>query len=184
MNEPDLLSQSQSGSVVLPFLHISRPPYADWMSFGARLAQARKRAGMTQQELGRGLSTGGEDASKSVVYGWEKDQHYPRVDQLMLICQKLGCSADFLLFGDQSQNVQLAKQAISTLSDEERLALLTAMMQPGLPDEDVARHLPPAPPTPPSDPRKKLGFPLTGDVSRLEKPTVAPRKTNTTRKSG
>lgn len=69
------------------------------MSFGARLADARKRKGLTQEGLGKGLGTDGADASKSVVYGWEKDQHYPRVDQLVLICQKLGCSADHLLFG-------------------------------------------------------------------------------------
>lgn len=72
------------------------------MTFGSRLTQARKKKGLTQEGLGKGLATAGEDASKSVVYGWEKDQHYPRVDQLKLICEKLECSADFLLFGMES----------------------------------------------------------------------------------
>lgn len=72
------------------------------MSFGKRLAEVRKGLGLTQEALGKGLATGGEDASKSVVYGWEKDQHYPRVDQLVLICEKLKCSADYLLFGKEA----------------------------------------------------------------------------------
>lgn len=94
-----LKSQDESGSIVLPTCHKGAPPYAQSMSFGERLAAARKDAGLTQQELGRGLGTDGADASKSVVYGWEKDQHHPRVDQLILICERLGVSADYLLFG-------------------------------------------------------------------------------------
>jgi transcriptional regulator with XRE-family HTH domain len=69
------------------------------MTFGARLSASRRAKGLTQEGLGKGLGTDGADASKSVVYGWEKDQHYPRVDQLVLICEKLGCGADYLLFG-------------------------------------------------------------------------------------
>jgi transcriptional regulator with XRE-family HTH domain len=72
------------------------------MTFGTRLAAARRDAGLTQQELGQGLGTDGANASKSVVYGWEKDQHAPRVDQLMMICERLSCSADYLLFGKQA----------------------------------------------------------------------------------
>lgn len=73
------------------------------MSFGARLTEARKRKGLTQSQLGEGLGTDGADCSKAVVYGWEKDQHFPRVDQLALICARLGVSADFLLFGHIAQ---------------------------------------------------------------------------------
>lgn len=74
------------------------------MTFGARLAEARKRKQLTQDGLGRGLGTDGKDASKAVVYGWEKDQHYPRVDQLVLICEKLGVSSDYLLFGTEADS--------------------------------------------------------------------------------
>lgn len=69
------------------------------MSFGTRLTEARKKKGLTQDGLGKGLGTDGKDASKAVVYGWEKDQHHPRADQLAMICQKLDVSADYLLFG-------------------------------------------------------------------------------------
>lgn len=69
------------------------------MTFGARLTAARRLKKLTQEGLGKGLGTDGKDASKAVVYGWEKDQHFPRVDQLVLICKKLDASADNLLFG-------------------------------------------------------------------------------------
>jgi transcriptional regulator with XRE-family HTH domain len=73
------------------------------MSFGARLTAARKRKGLTQEQLGKGLGTDGKDAGKAVVYGWEKDQHMPRVDQLTLMCERLDESADHLLFGTPSR---------------------------------------------------------------------------------
>lgn len=72
------------------------------MSFGARLREARVKRDLTQDGLGKGLGTNGEDAGKAVVSGWEKDRHFPRADQLVLICEKLGVSADYLLFGKVS----------------------------------------------------------------------------------
>jgi transcriptional regulator with XRE-family HTH domain len=86
------------------------------MTFGSRLRQARELKQLTQAQLGRGLGTDGKDVTKAVVSGWEKDQHAPRVDQLALICDRLGCGADYLLFGKVSDlNVgddmaQLAKR--------------------------------------------------------------------------
>lgn len=71
------------------------------MTFGLRLRLVREQKGLTQDGLGKGLGTDGKDVGKSVVYGWEKDQHMPRVDQLLLICQRLDCSADYLLFGKE-----------------------------------------------------------------------------------
>lgn len=73
--------------------------YASCMTFGERLSKQRTSRGMSQTELGKGLATDGEDASKSVILGWEKDRHFPKADQLTLICEKLGCTADYLLFG-------------------------------------------------------------------------------------
>lgn len=69
------------------------------MSFGTRLTQTRKAKGLTQDQLGKGLGTDGKDVGKAVVYGWEKDQHAPRADQLRMICERLDCSADYLLLG-------------------------------------------------------------------------------------
>lgn len=99
--------------------------YAQHMTFGERLRAAREKKGLTQQDLGKGLATDGQDASKSVVYGWEKNQHHPRADQLAMICSKLGCSADLLLFGIDTgatlspESAQLA-QEIDQFAGEDR----------------------------------------------------------------
>lgn len=84
------------------------------MGFGERLTAKRKAKGLTQDQLGRGLGTDGKDASKAVVYGWEKDQHAPRVDQLVLICERLDCSADFLLFGREQNSLSPEVLAFAT----------------------------------------------------------------------
>lgn len=68
-------------------------------TFGGRLAQQRKLKKLTQDQLGQGIGTKGKNATKAVVVGWEKDRHFPRVDQLVLICKKLDTSADYLMFG-------------------------------------------------------------------------------------
>jgi transcriptional regulator with XRE-family HTH domain len=81
------------------------------MSFGTRLTEARKKKLLTQEGLGKGLGTDGKDASKAVVYGWEKDQHFPRVDQLAMICQRLEVSADYLLFGTIAESALLPEVA-------------------------------------------------------------------------
>jgi transcriptional regulator with XRE-family HTH domain len=102
MNQVDSSALAKYGSFVLQICNEVGVPYARLMTFGARLTAARKTKGLTQAELGKGLGTDGKDVSKAVVYGWEKDQHHPRVDQLELICQKLGCSADYLLLGQEA----------------------------------------------------------------------------------
>ena len=73
------------------------------MSFGARLTAARKKKKLTQAQVGKGLGTDGADAGKSVVYGWERQGHYPRADQLAMICERLDCSADELLTGTPNE---------------------------------------------------------------------------------
>lgn len=138
MIQPYLSRQDELDSVVLPNCHIERSAYACHVRFGARLAAMRKLRGMTQTDLGKGLGTDGADVGKQVVYGWEKDQHYPRVDQLMQICEKLSCSADYLLFGAGAMTISpkylAAQRAVSLLTQEERLNLLATLAVPR-PDE-------------------------------------------------
>ena len=81
------------------------------MSFGYRLRRAREDANLTQTDLGKGLGTNGEDVSKSVVLGWEKDRHFPRADQVVLICERLKCTADYLLLGAKDED-ELSSDAI------------------------------------------------------------------------
>lgn len=107
------------------------------MTFGSRLAAARKAKGLSQTELGKGLNTGGEDANKAVVSGWENNHHHPRVDQLMTLCKRLGVSADYLLFGEVSATYRAAEEAAERLNDQERAALLSKLQgDPSDPDDD------------------------------------------------
>lgn len=73
---------------------------------------------LTQEGLGKGLGTNGDDAGKAVVSGWEKDRHFPRADQLAMICDKLGVSADYLLFGKiVATNLSPESAAVATEID-------------------------------------------------------------------
>lgn len=104
------------------------------MTFGARLTQARKDKKLTQEQLGKRLGTEGKDAGKAVVSGWEKDQHHPRADQLAQICERLGCSADFLLFGkvDQSglrPDVAGMAAEVNALPEIQRNAVMAVIRQ-------------------------------------------------------
>jgi transcriptional regulator with XRE-family HTH domain len=71
------------------------------MSFGTRLRQLRLDKGITQGALGKGLGAHGKDVSKASLSDWEKGNHFPKVDQLVVICERLAASADYLLFGKE-----------------------------------------------------------------------------------
>lgn len=108
--------------------------------FGDRLKAARVAKGLSQSALGEGAGENGKDASKQAVAGWEKDRHYPKADQLRVICQRLGVSADSLLFGDikpASVKVQLAAEVMKELTEEERLQLFAVMTGPSYDDQQV-----------------------------------------------
>lgn len=70
-------------------------------SFGQRLRDAREKLNLTQDQLGAGLGTDGKDCGKQTVMGWEKGKHFPRVDQLLLICQRVGLTPNDLLLDDK-----------------------------------------------------------------------------------
>lgn len=117
------------------------------MEFGSRLKAARVAKKLSQTELGRGLDTGGTDATKQTVSSWENGRHFPRVDQLVLICRKLTVSADQLLFGAvgapvASEKVLAVAEAVEELSDEDRLQLFTRILGSSIPDEMVESRMP------------------------------------------
>lgn len=68
------------------------------------------------------MGTDGTDASKAVVWGWEKGHHYPKVDQLILICNKLECSSDFLLFGKTAQAPAVSPEVANLAARVDRLS--------------------------------------------------------------
>ncbi len=62
------------------------------MSFGENLRQARRIAGLSQDELAAAL-----DVSRQAVSKWEMDQSCPDVDKLTKLCGLFHLSADELL---------------------------------------------------------------------------------------
>jgi transcriptional regulator with XRE-family HTH domain len=98
--------------------------------FGMRLKAARKAAGLSGTELGKNAGENGKDASKASVSDWENDRHYPKADQLRVICLKLNISADHLVFGDIRDQLKFiqAQSAVEALSPEQRRALLERMV--------------------------------------------------------
>ena len=67
------------------------------MTFGERLREARKKAGMTQEQLAEVLSV-----SRQAVTKWESDKGIPDVENLKLIAKVLDVSIDYLL--DRTDN--------------------------------------------------------------------------------
>lgn len=121
------------------------------MEFGDRLKAARNRAELSQEQLGKGLGENGKDVTKQTVWGWESGEHFPKVDQLALICGKLRVTADELVFGSQSDLSAEARQlardfdALSERQKRTLRTLWTAFIRDAVADADVAEHLPAAP---------------------------------------
>ena len=62
------------------------------MTFGEKLQQVRKAAGLSQEQLAELVGM-----SRQAVSKWETDQAAPDIDKLALLCGVLGVSADELL---------------------------------------------------------------------------------------
>jgi transcriptional regulator with XRE-family HTH domain len=99
-------TQARYGLAIQPICNKDQSPYALTMLFGDRLKQARTSKGWSQEKLGEGLGMEGTNVTKQTVYGWEQNNHSPTARQLALICDRLGCGADWLLFGRQAQDLK------------------------------------------------------------------------------
>lgn len=140
--EPD-----ESSSTRQQFCYQRAAPYAPDMTnttsfgFGERLREARKAARLTGAELGKGAGESGRDASKASVSDWESERHYPKADQLRVICLKLNISADHLVFGDIRSELKMiqAEATIEMLSPEQRGALLAKMIGSVAPGQEEKR---------------------------------------------
>jgi transcriptional regulator with XRE-family HTH domain len=65
-------------------------------TFGKRLAAARDKAKLTQDDLSRGMRPDGGDLSKGAVSAWEQDRAQPSAEQLRKICERLDTTAEAL----------------------------------------------------------------------------------------
>lgn len=69
------------------------------MTLAERIAQARKQAGLSQEQLGEKLGV-----SRQAVSKWESAQTNPDVAYLAQMCRVLGVSSDWLLFGEETDD--------------------------------------------------------------------------------
>lgn len=67
------------------------------MELNERIIQARKQAGLTQEQLGEKLGV-----SRQAVSKWESGQANPDVTYIIAMCRLFDVSADWLLFGKDS----------------------------------------------------------------------------------
>ncbi len=145
MTQPYQLSQVQPDYnfvISRPILMLERMSTISF-GFGERLRMARQQKGLTGEALGKGAGEKGKDASKQSVADWEHDRHYPKADQLRIICIKLGISADHLLFGDVAERLKLtqAEQVVQLLTPEQRRELIAKMMGDAASDETVEKRM-------------------------------------------
>lgn len=84
--------------------------------FSDRLREARRSAGITQEQLGFAL-----DITKSSVSAWENGREMPSFKLLPQLREALGCSLDSLICGTEFQ-----LNAVKENGTSERLNELTA----------------------------------------------------------
>ena len=85
------------------------------MLLGSRLKEARKKAGLTQSELGNLIGVG-----KSAICSYEKETRNPTIDTIFELIYALGVSADYLLGTDNIIKTDVVdKQRYRTMTKEE-----------------------------------------------------------------
>ncbi len=78
------------------------------MTLGEKIKEARKQAGLTQEELSEKLGT-----SRSTVAKWETDGGIPDVDNLKAIARLLNVSIDYLLDYNENMYKSVLKEPIN-----------------------------------------------------------------------
>lgn len=146
--ESGTTEHAQSSSPIPILRHELAGSYAPEMErktfgFGQRLKAAREKVGMSGTTLGIGAGENGRNASKASVSDWEHERHYPKADQLRVICLKLNINVDDLIFGDIREQMQMiqAESAIRALSPEQRQMLIERMSSSAAAPEDVVTNV-------------------------------------------
>ena len=77
------------------------------MTLGEKIKEARKQAGLSQEQLSEKLGV-----SRSAVAKWETDKGIPDVENLKALSSMLSVSIDFLLDNGESLEKSIVKEAI------------------------------------------------------------------------
>lgn len=83
------------------------------MTFGEKLRDARKNAGLSQEQFAERLSV-----SRSAIAKWETDKGMPDITNLKAMSQLLGVSIDYLLDEDNNLSFSETKEPIDLSSFE------------------------------------------------------------------
>lgn len=75
------------------------------MTTGEKIYNARRKAGMTQEELADKLGV-----TRQAVSKWEADAAFPETEKILLLCKLFSLSADDLLFPEHSAETQSADE--------------------------------------------------------------------------
>lgn len=81
------------------------------MTLGEKLKDARKQAGLSQEQLSEKLSV-----SRSAVAKWETDKGIPDIDNLKIISQLLDVSIDYLLDDGETKDIMVIREPYSLSS--------------------------------------------------------------------
>jgi transcriptional regulator with XRE-family HTH domain len=84
------------------------------MTFGEKLKESRKEAGLSQEQLAEKMSV-----SRSAVAKWETDKGMPDVNNLKVMAQLLNVSVDYLLDDESQISFSEIREAIN-LEDYEK----------------------------------------------------------------
>ena len=77
------------------------------MTFGGKLKEARKKTGLTQEELAELIGV-----SRAAVAKWETDNGLPDIENLKTVAGLLGVSIDYLLDDGGTIDLSVTKKAI------------------------------------------------------------------------
>lgn len=83
------------------------------MTFGEKLKEARKEAGLSQEQFAEKMSV-----SRSAIAKWESDKGMPDITNLKRMARLLGVSLDYLLDEDEKLSFNETKEAVDLDSFE------------------------------------------------------------------
>lgn len=85
------------------------------MTTGERIFEARKKVGMTQEELAERLGV-----TRQAVSKWESDAAFPETDKIVELCKLFNLSADKLLLGVEGNAAEAKEKCFKELLEEKR----------------------------------------------------------------
>ena len=88
----------------------------DLKAIGSRIKAERKKLGLTQEGLAELVNV-----STHYIYEIERGMKSPSMETMVVIADKMELSLDYIIYGNQRQNLGSLYRKLDELSDERRL---------------------------------------------------------------